>query len=79
MSVRICGSFSSETVRGAELGGKVCWMLTAGGCCALQFTPGVSGPCIHAVLRNNLFSRKMLITCLFMTFSLSFRVQNLNY
>lgn len=43
-------------------------MLAAGGCCALQFTPGVSGPCIHAVLRNGLFLRKILLKCLFVTF-----------
>lgn len=29
-------------------------MLAAGGCCALQFTSGVSALCIHAVLRNDL-------------------------
>lgn len=29
-------------------------MLAAGGCCALQFTSGVSGLCIHAALRDDL-------------------------
>lgn len=57
MSVRIRGSLSSsEPARGRGTGwdGEVCWMLAAGGCCALQFTSGVSGLCIHAVLRNDL-------------------------
>ncbi len=52
MSVRICGSFSSSAP-GAGWDGEVCWMLAAGGCCALQFTSGVSGLSIHAVLRND--------------------------
>lgn len=55
MSVRISRSFPGEPEegRGAGWDGEVRWMLAAGGCCALQFTSGVSGLSIHAVLRND--------------------------
>lgn len=36
-------------------------MLAAGGCCALQFTSGVSGLCIHAVRLNDLIYELFLL------------------
>lgn len=38
---------------GAGWDGEVRWMRAAGGCCALLFTSGVSGLCIHAVQRGS--------------------------
>lgn len=42
----VCAQLWQREGRGAGWDGEVRWMLAAGGCCALQFTPGVSvHPC----------------------------------
>lgn len=51
--LRLSLIFGARERQGAGWDGEVCWMLAAGGCCALRFTSGVSGLCIHAVLRND--------------------------
>lgn len=58
----LLGDGGREEGGGAGWDGEVCWMLAAGGCCALLFTSGVSGRCAHVVQRSFFIcSMKMLV------------------